>query len=775
MTLPILAIENDFHAAFKQQPLVVSASTGSGKSTCLPQWAAKYGRVLVVQPRRIACTSLAEYLAEQSGQPLGKKVGYAIRFESHFDDNTEIVFVTPGVALRWFFESKLSEFDAIMLDEFHERRWDTDLLLAILKAHKQHHLIVTSATLDTQPLCHYLGAKEIKSEGNMFPVAEQFIASDTRSMPSKHDLATRVFEAVELAMQNTRGDILVFLPGKGEIQTTASVLKSLNVLVIGLFSGCSQGQQKLALQQQSQQRVILATNVAETSLTIPNITCVIDSGLERRTHLRQGKTVLALEAIAKDSAKQRKGRAGRTQAGICIKLYGEFAPLIERTPSEVTREALTELVLASACAGFPVNTLDFLEPLPQSSLQIATEQLLAVKAINKSFHATELGEILYPLPIDAELAFLITQMPSNALKQAMIDIASIISVPARVYQLPSKSDELEALNKCLPNHCDFELAIAVIRGQANSLYVDENALSEAKQFSGQLREAFSLPELDKAASYDREALLHAIAKAKPNSIFIKRHNRRGAFGNGLLEVIPAKESRVKESAQAMLVLDTYALAGKGTKQSMTLATMSAPIKTSLIKDLELGDLISTEPVLIDEQIFVTQKREYAGVTIDEYNTLASGESLLKACSELTLNDYLFLPVGQQIKTEMAYHALYNLHEKIDQVLPEPNEYIYQTLKDLGVESQDDLTLIEAEDLFYSGVEDWLITPFKEKYPLVVKLPELTLKVEYKFLAKRITVHYDSGSRKEAPKRWELPSWQGFKIQYRKASKVVDVR
>lgn len=131
--------------------MIVEAETGSGKSTCLPLWAAQQGRVLVIEPRRIACTSLAEFLAQQRDEAIGQHIGYAIKLENRYSEQSQVVFVTPGVALRWFAEDGLEQFDVIMVDEFHERRWDTDLLVALLKERQSHRLVVTSATLEGAP------------------------------------------------------------------------------------------------------------------------------------------------------------------------------------------------------------------------------------------------------------------------------------------------------------------------------------------------------------------------------------------------------------------------------------------------------------------------------------------------------------------------------------------------------------------------------------------------------------------------------------------------
>lgn len=776
MSLPIEQIKTQFCDYLTRGNVIVAAATGSGKSTQLPVWAAKQGRVLVIQPRRIACTSLAEYVAQQQNSPIGEQVGYAIRFEGLFQENSEIVFATPGVALRWYFENRLSDFAVVMLDEFHERRWDMDLLLAMLKQQAAHRLVVTSATLSADRLASYLDAPLLTSEGKMFNVEERFLAKDMRAMPDRDHLSERVKAACDYALQHTSGDILVFLPGKGEIMQCAAQLKVLDALVIPLFSGCAPIDQQRALQQQNQQRIILATNVAETSLTIPNITCVIDSGLERRTHLRNGKTVLGLDAIGRDSAKQRLGRAGRTQEGLCLRLYGQYAPLIDRTPPEVQREALTELVLAAGCAADGINTLSFIDPIPASSGQKAVALLQQIGALDEHNRATALGKQLYPLPIDVELGHLITCMPDNRLRQAMIDAVAVMSVPSRVYQLPSDADQLDQLCKALPNNCDLELIIALMRGKAPFLRIEEDAIREARQFSAQLREAFSLPPLDKAASYNRDELLRAIASARGDWLYIKRHNRRGAFGNGVSEVVPAKESRIADSSDAMIVMDTYALAGKGVKQATTLATLSAPVAMSLLVQHANTEIVLERAYIQEDAIWVEQVETYAGVSVQKQNQRAEGALVIPACVSLIEQDLLFEGVHKQVSTMLAYEALYHQYEhNIAPQQPEASGWIAQTLTELGVETQEDLALIGVDDLYYQPIEDWVINPFMEKYPLQIELPELTMLVAYSFSAKRVSLEYICGNRKDAPKRWELPAWPGFKIRYKKASKVVDIK
>jgi HrpA-like RNA helicase len=302
--LPINQIKTDFLAHIgnnnSYQPIIVSANTGTGKSTQLPQWCTQSGKVLVIEPRRIACTSLAERVANEMQTPLGEKVGYAIRFEIQANDNSEIVFVTPGVALRWLNEGLLNDFNTIMLDEFHERRWDTDLLLALLLEHNKtsnqpYQLVITSATLNAEQLINYCEGAHLHAEGKVFPVDEHYLTPAMRDMPHKDNLTERMAFAAEKAYQLGSQDVLAFLPGKGEIQLCASYLRTrLNDQfdIITLHGASPISEQKRALQQGDKRRFILATNVAETSLTIPGVDVVIDSGLERRTHIRNGQSVL---------------------------------------------------------------------------------------------------------------------------------------------------------------------------------------------------------------------------------------------------------------------------------------------------------------------------------------------------------------------------------------------------------------------------------------------------------------------------------------------------
>ena len=781
--LPIDSLQAEFDQLVNHHHLVVEAETGSGKSTRLPLWAANHGRVLVIEPRRIACTSLAEFLAEQSGQPLGKQIGYAIKLHAHYDEKTKVVFVTPGVALRWFAEDKLASFDIVMVDEFHERRWDIDLLTAILKQEKQHRLIVTSATLEGEKLANYLDAKRLRSEGRCFPVTVTHRSMDSRYLPNKKGCENDVVRTVKEALEDEEGDILVFLPGRKEITQCAQMLQSIDdVMVVKLHASVSDEERHRALTVQKQRKVVLATNVAETSLTIPNIRVVIDSGLERRTVQRNGRTALTLTNISKASAAQRMGRAGRVAEGACIRLFGEHAPLELVTPPELHREELVEPMLAAACCGYRLSELSFLDSVPEKSLNSALQTLQGMGAIDEQGDITEHGKKVYPLPIDALFADLVTRIQTKSEREAMIDLAAALSVPAQLYQLQG-GESAEALAQEEPFGCDASLMIRLVRGeQLPGVNVDASVLEEAQGLAKQMREVFELPDLEVASRYKRDELTKAIATLHPELVFVRRERRRDALGNGLMEMMVGRNSRFPEKSEAALVLDSHSVPGRGVKQTLNLASVMLPVSLNLLRELELGEWQQGETNYEEEAPRATMHLIYAGRTIcTEYQAL-EGEVAVQSIVEMIEDETLlpgFAPLRkQQIQHWKIYNALGLNPEPIEKTELDGLSFatwLVEQLETLGVESVEDIELFEADDIPFEGIPDWEYQDFAEQFPLKLILAELKLDVEYFVSRKLVYVIYTEGSRKGDPKRWELPRWAGWKVQYKKASRVLDVK
>lgn len=779
-SLPIDTLQADFLEQLSDHHLIVEAETGSGKSTRLPLWAANNGRVLVIEPRRIACTSLAEFLAEQKQQPVGESVGYAIKLETRCDDNTQIVFVTPGVALRWYSENKLADFSTIIVDEFHERRWDTDLLVALLREVNLHRLVITSATIEGKKLARYIGAERMQAQGRNFDVAIGYRAGDSRQLPDARQLDEKVKQEV-LALQDVDGDILVFLPGRKEITQCLSKLSSIEGLVaVPLHASVSDEQRQIALNPQSYKKVVLATNVAETSLTIPNIVAVIDSGLERRTEQRNGRTALSLKHISKASAKQRAGRAGRVMDGICIRLYGEHAALTEVTPPEMHREALTEAMLASASCGKALSSLTFLEPLPERSMSQANNLLELMGAIDQQGLATEHGQRIYPLPIDALYADLVTRMPSRALQEAMVDLTSVIATPASLYRISNSEEQTEQLLQQEPLGCDAQLAIGILRGETfSAVNVDHDVRNEAMALAEQMRAAFELPQLSVASRYSHQDLVEAIARLHPELVFVRRIKRREALGNGEMEVILGRESRFLDKYQAALVLDTHSLPGRGVKQTLNLATFTMPIELKALEQIELGSWQEGETQTIDDQMMVEMQLIYAGRVIATRHEAATGELAIKPMLQAVKNEQYLAGFAKQRHQEIEHWKLYvalGLAEHTSDVSELTfDQWFTEQLTLLELTDISELELFSADDFLFDGIPYWQYQDFAETYPFELALGDLNLDVDYQVNKKLVYVVYRDGLRKGYPKRWELPTWKGWRIQYKKASKIVDVK
>lgn len=775
--LPVDALHPAFKAALPNSHLVVQASTGSGKSTRLPLWAMSMGRVLVIQPRRIACVALAQFLAAQRQQQVGEDIGYAIRFEQKHTMQTQVVFATPGVALRWASEGALDAFACVVLDEFHERRWDTDLLLALLLKRNSHRLVLTSATVNGPALAQYAGAKLLEGDGNLYPVDVAYHSQRDEQMPDARHLAERVKSVVHTALNDCVGDILVFLPGRGEIEQCRRQLAQCGATVLPLFANVGEAEQQQVLAGGETRRVILSTNVAETSLTLPKIGVVIDSGLERRTHQRNGRTVLSLHPISQASAEQRRGRAGRLGPGHCFRLWGRGAPLAAHTPPEILREELTELVLAAAAAGSPAATLTFPDSLPPKALSAAQVLLADMRAIDGKGEITDYGRRLFPLPIDTLFAHLISAMCNDSNREAMVDLVAGLSFGGRWYQWPQDEmglRELEAWQK-LP--CDALSLVQLLRDPKPPAFcqVDARIHAEARTLSRQLRQALNLGKLSEAKVINRESWLDDVLRASPSLAYVRRLKRPGAMGNGYSELLIGDQCRLTEQAVAAIAFDTFSVPGRGTRQTLNRGTCLAPITFQQMRRCGLGEAQLAEAQWQAEQLLVRVEYTYAGRVIDSAEAEPEGEVARRALANLILRNRLLAPAGEQLLSDTQAWALYLALGEGEGEPIESEAWLLSKLEQLGVESGDDVLLLEATDLKFQGIPDWERESFDERFPRTVSLSGLHMRIEYDIPKKIITAIFDRGSRKADPKRWELPRWAGWRVKYQRASRVIDVR
>lgn len=776
MQLPIEEIRSEFDALLPKTPLVVEAPPGSGKSTRLPVWAVEKGRVLIVEPRRMACTSLARFIAGNLSQQVGQGVGYAIRFANHSSENSRIVFATPGIALRWFARDAFSGFSTVILDEFHERRWDTDLLAALLKDGRKQ-LVLASATVQGQRLAQFLQGQRLRSQGKLYEVQVQYQERD--SLPRTRNLDKRAAAAVFQALEQAQGgDILVFLPGKGEIRDVQARLKKrgLQAEIIPLHASVDQDSQDKALRLGSSPRVILATNVAETSLTLPGVSFVLDSGMERRTLYRNGRTVLALCAISQAAAEQRAGRAGRLGPGKCIRLWGRAARLEPYTPPEVVREDPTELILAAAACGRKLQELSCPDPVPEHAASKAMARLKALGALDEGGHITRHGLSLFSLPLDAQLAHLIAAAPTPESRSDLVDLAAALSAQGSIL-MPSNSEQAaKELQDFAPEPCDVCTLIRLLRQDPSaSVRVNRQALQEARRISKQIRQALQLPEKLEQRPPAREQMLRDILHADPELAFIRRIKRNWTLGNEREEVQIAAGSRMPGNYEAALVLDRHSVPGKGTTQTLSIATYLAPLSLQELARAGLGEVRKEKPQLEDSQVRVLAQRIYAGRVIESWREVPESRDLREAVAELVCSRELWPETSRKLQQDIQAWNLYCRLGFAQGQEVDLKSWLTERLAEIGLQDCSDLEALEPEDLEFSGLPEWEREKFDEKYPRQLVLPNMKLEVLYDPLKKCITLQRISGIRKTAPQRWELPDWgRNWEIRFKDGSRVVPI-
>ena len=431
--------------------LVITAPPGAGKSTLLPLtilggMKGTEGKVVMLEPRRIAARQIAERMADLLGEPIGKTVGYRVRFDTKVSADTRLEVVTEGILTRMLVaDPTLEGVGVVVFDEFHERNLQSDLALALARQCQELlrpdlRIVIMSATIDASTICQALHAPLIESEGRMFPVetryAEEEIGDgDPYKANSPNEIAQRVAQAIARAHREHGGDILAFLPGQGEIERCAELLgDSLSpTAVLPLYGNLSPALQRKAIAPsgEGERKVVLATPIAETSLTIEGVRIVIDSGRYKKMTVepQSGLTRLRTHLISQDMATQRRGRAGRVAEGICYRLWtrtSEHAMLEQRVP-EIEEAELSSLVLDIVSFGeSDVESLPWLTPPPRAHIQEACSLLKALGAIDSQCAITPLGKKMERMPCHPRIARMILGARSKADQALACDIAALL-------------------------------------------------------------------------------------------------------------------------------------------------------------------------------------------------------------------------------------------------------------------------------------------------------------------------------------------------------------
>ncbi|WP_312917881.1 ATP-dependent RNA helicase HrpA [Stutzerimonas kunmingensis] len=459
-SLPIAAKRDEIKAALeKHQVLVIAGETGSGKTTQLPKICLEIGRgvhglIGHTQPRRLAARSVATRVAEEIGTPLGELVGYQVRFEDQSKDSSLIKLMTDGILLAETQHDRfLERYDTIIVDEAHERSLNIDFLLGFLKTllprRPDLKVIITSATIDLQRFSeHFDGAPIVEVSGRTYPVETWYrplaaeIDEDGNRVEDDLTVDQGILAALdeitthELSVGKRPGDVLVFLPGEREIRDAAEVLRKANLKfteVLPLYARLTPAEQQKIFQPRPGRKIVLATNVAETSLTVPGIRYVIDSGTARisRYSYRAKVQRLPIEAVSQASANQRKGRCGRVEPGICIRLYSEedFLGRPEFTDPEILRTNLAAVILQMLHLRLgDIQDFPFIEPPDGKAISDGFNLLQELSAVNRENQLTPMGRQLARLPIDPRLGRMLLEAAQQGSLAEVLIVASALSV-----------------------------------------------------------------------------------------------------------------------------------------------------------------------------------------------------------------------------------------------------------------------------------------------------------------------------------------------------------
>ncbi|EAL88094.1 Pre-mRNA-splicing factor ATP-dependent RNA helicase PRP16 [Aspergillus fumigatus] len=527
--LPAFAVREELLRVIRDnQVIVVVGETGSGKTTQLTQFLhedgySKYGIIGCTQPRRVAAMSVAKRVSEEMEVDLGAEVGYAIRFEDCTSKDTVIKYMTDGVLLREsLVQPDLDKYSCIIMDEAHERALNTDVLMGLLKKvlarRRDLKLIVTSATMNSERFSRFFGgAPEFIIPGRTFPVDLHFSRT-----PCEDYVDSAVKQVLAIHVSQGPGDILVFMTGQEDIEVTCELiderLKMLNdppkLSILPIYSQMPAEQQAKIFERAPPgvRKVIVATNIAETSLTVDGIMFVVDSGYSKLKvyNPRMGMDTLQITPISQANANQRSGRAGRTGPGKAYRLYTESAyknELYIQTIPEIQRTSLSNTVLLLKSLGVKdLLDFDFMDPPPQETISTSLFELWSLGALDNLGDLTPLGRAMTPFPMDPPLAkLLITASEEYGCSEEMLTIVSMLSVPSVFYRPKERQEESDAAREkfFVPESDHLTLLHVYTQWKSNGYsdgwcmkhFLHPKALRRAKEVREQLHDIMTVQKM----------------------------------------------------------------------------------------------------------------------------------------------------------------------------------------------------------------------------------------------------------------------------------------
>jgi ATP-dependent helicase HrpB len=641
--LPIGSILPAVIDAAARGNVVIEAPPGAGKTTVVPLALLEHGglgtgEILVLQPRRLAARLSAVRTASLLGERVGERVGYRVRFEQAGGERTRLWFLTEGVLLRRLREDpELRGVDAVILDEFHERHLEGDLSLALLRrlelrrAQGQLRLLAMSATLDAEPVARFLAATRLRTEGRSFPVEIEYRSPRAKheELPLERRVAAAVRELIDRALIGKLaaqpGHTLVFLPGSREIQACAQACAKLaedaGIEIAALHGQLSRELQDRAVGGSERSKLILSTNVAETSITIDGVVAVIDSGLARVADFDPSSSLprLSLVPVSRASAAQRAGRAGRTRAGVCVRLYSrhDHDTRPEQQLPEIRRLELAGAVLELAAAGvYEPEAFEWFEAPSSAALAVARELLRSLGAITPEGRLSERGRMMLRVPLHPRLARLLVAGVEAGVGEAAATAAALLAERPlrRTGGPPPRTTDADILDE-----------LELLEGRGDRRSIDPGALAAVEQAAKQLRDHArrlggeqKAKRLNDRAQRER-AVRQALLAAHPDRVAMIRvdeHDRRTlvfAFG-GSAELSPDSGVRAAEYVIALRSEERR----EGTRRRAVVRSACA-IEPEWLFDLFSDAITETEELAFDparERVVGESALRYGKLTIE---------------------------------------------------------------------------------------------------------------------------------------------------------------
>ena len=637
--LPITARKEEIlRAIAEHQVVVVAGETGSGKTTQLPKICLEAGRgrdarIVCTQPRRVAALSLSRRLAEELGVTWGREVGCKIRFRDRTEAETLIKLVTDGMLLSEIRgDPDLLEYDTVILDEAHERSLNIDFLLGYMRLLLDRRpglkLVVTSATIDVEKFSRaFGGAPVVEVSGRMYPVEVRYrpleeILGEGEELSYTEAAVAAVEQLLE---ESASGDVLVFMPGERDIRETSDLLQhrlaKRNVEILPLFSRLTAAEQQRVFARADRRRVVVATNIAETSLTIPGIRYVVDPGLARinrynpRTHTQR----LPVEVISRSSAEQRKGRCGRVAEGVCVRLYGEeeFLSRPEYTVPEIQRSDLADIILRMLDLQLgKVEEFPFVDPPSPRAINGGYVQLQELGALDSRRRLTRLGRDMARLPIPPTVSRMILQARAEGALPELLVIASAIGIQDPRERPLDRRDEADRMHRqFVDRHSDF-LTLLNIWNRYHERFEQLETQSQMRRFcrrhflsftrmrewrdihaqlTGELSDlgGFRLQPGRRQAGYDAihrsiaTGLLSSIARKKEHNLYRAARNREVMLfpGSGLFERRENTALREEQEPQGDAASPDWIVAAEIVETSRLFARTAARIRAGWLPDL----------------------------------------------------------------------------------------------------------------------------------------------------------------------------------------------